>query len=160
MKVLVLDHWQVFGKIPLDRFIWDHIETQCHAPSQLPMLAPQVSTLMAAITKVINQSFRILCLNPGRQRRSLAISLRDWQLLQQDADFVDECCMQALEAKHMPPGPRHAFSHWVFRQLIAVVILHARRGVELELHYPDELKPTYWYMDHFLSLRGQVIDPI
>jgi len=154
MKKVLMCEWKLFGKIPLDQFIFDHIQSHFQLPDVV-LSVPQVPNIMTAITKVINQSFRILCLNPGRQHRSLAISLRDWHVLQQDGEFVDECIRVGLQ--HMGiVATAHAFSHWVFQQIIAVAAMHARRGIQLELHYPRELQAVYWYSDHFLRLQAQV----
>lgn len=154
VKVLVVSEWKVFGKHPLQIFIWDKIRSTFGLPDSV-LNVGEVEPLLVAITKVIHQSWRILCLNPGRQHRSLAISLRDWAVLQQQAELVDQCVTVQFSQQPQPPPP-HTFSHWVFRQMLSATIMHARRGIELQLHYPRELQIVMWFLDHFLQLDSHV----
>jgi len=150
-EILVMHEWMVLGNNPILEFVWSDMKD--YGVTDEMRNDPEVGPFMQKVGKVIRQMFRIFGLNRARQRRKLAVSFSDWAVLQSEAAMVDSRIYQAMPQL----GRYQPFMTWVLDQTLKLITVHTELGFELQLYAPPhEYRTMYWYLDHILTIRGQM----
>ncbi|KAH6851288.1 Mak10 subunit, NatC N-terminal acetyltransferase-domain-containing protein [Chaetomium sp. MPI-CAGE-AT-0009] len=104
--------------------------------------------------------FRAFCQNRCRVRRTLFHSLQDWEMVQADAEEIDQLLQLQTEEKpvtYPPLGgvPSHSLplSSWAYHYKLRLMEWTVQLGFELEIYQPDELAGMYWYLSHLSHTR-------
>ncbi|EAQ86987.1 hypothetical protein CHGG_08240 [Chaetomium globosum CBS 148.51] len=104
--------------------------------------------------------FRTFCQNRCRVRRTLFHSLQDWEMVQADAEEIDQLLQLQTEEKpitYPPLGgvPSHSLplSSWAYHYKLRLMEWTVQLGFELEIYQPDELPGMYWYLSHLSHTR-------
>lgn len=104
--------------------------------------------------------FRTFCQNRCRVRRTLFHSLQDWEMVQADAEEIDQLLQLQTEEKpitYPPLGgvPSHSLplSSWAYHYKLRLMEWTVQLGFELEIYQPDELAGMYWYLGHLSHTR-------
>ena len=94
--------------------------------------------------------FKVLCHNPGRQRRNLCKLLTDFDLLQNDCEIVDQEISELLDIP-----PTFTISSWMFDLKLSISIKILLIGFELDLYKPFEWTMMYWHINNSLQLQTE-----
>eukprot|EP01097_Dermamoeba_algensis_P004946 TRINITY_DN3158_c0_g1_i1.p1 TRINITY_DN3158_c0_g1~~TRINITY_DN3158_c0_g1_i1.p1 ORF type:complete len:781 (-),score=175.37 TRINITY_DN3158_c0_g1_i1:896-3160(-) len=137
---------KVFGKFPL--FDWiDQDMQQLLVPDSLLSL-PQTLSFKENASKLLISLFRIFNFNRARQRRKLLRSFDDWQIIQHEAEALDEIITNQTKSIDQTSPPCHMFMLWTLNKVLKVMILFLQLGFHLDLYAPYELSMVYCYMDY------------
>ncbi|KAI2611575.1 Mak10-domain-containing protein [Hypoxylon fragiforme] len=141
---------------------YDHIEVLADPRHQT---AAQMEIFRQRVAECYLDIFRIFCQNRCRVRRTLCHNIQEWDMLQADAEEIDQLLQVVLEEKPFTTdrselGFSLPLSSWAYiyklRQMEWVVQL----GFELEVYQTDELAGMYWYLNYLAKTRAQHGDRI
>lgn len=111
--------------------------------------------------------FRAFCQNRCRVRRTLFHSLQDWEMVQADAEEIDQMLQLQTEEKPLvyPPSGGEAshslpLSSWAYHYKLRLMEWTVQLGFELEIYQPDELAGMYWYLSHLARTRARHLERI
>ncbi|AEO61343.1 hypothetical protein MYCTH_2311397 [Thermothelomyces thermophilus ATCC 42464] len=111
--------------------------------------------------------FRAFCQNRCRVRRTLFHSLQDWEMVQADAEEIDQLLQLQTEEKPLvyPPSGDEAshslpLSSWAYHYKLRLMEWTVQLGFELEIYQADELAGMYWYLSHLSKTRARHLERI
>ncbi len=109
--------------------------------------------------------FRIFCHNPGRQRRNLVKVIADLEMLQAEAESLDEELAALTKEKPLRLAgglQSHAFtiSSWIFYLKMDCIIRLQFLGFGLDLYKPYEWPLIYWHLDYLLYVQNEHLTTI
>lgn len=119
-----------------------------------------VSDMLARLELPYLDYYKILCHNPGRQRRNLCKILTDFDVLQNDAEVADQELATLLmeEPKLLSNGMTSlafTLSSWVFSTKLDISLSIFFIGFETDLYKPFEWAMIYWQIDNTLYLQNE-----
>ncbi|CCG80564.1 putative Amino-acid N-acetyltransferase subunit Mak10 [Taphrina deformans PYCC 5710] len=102
--------------------------------------------------------FKILCHNPGRQRRNLCKILTDFDILQAESEEADQSlAMLCGEVPKLLSNGHTSLSFpissWVFSTKLDISTTILLCGFEADLYRPFEWVMMYWQLDNILYLH-------
>ncbi|KAL2195676.1 Mak10 subunit, NatC N-terminal acetyltransferase-domain-containing protein [Corynascus similis CBS 632.67] len=111
--------------------------------------------------------FRAFCQNRCRVRRTLFHSLQDWEMVQTDAEEIDQLLQLQTEEKPLvyPPSGGVAshslpLSSWAYHYKLRLMEWTVQLGFELEIYQPSELAGMYWYLSYLSKTRARHLERI
>ncbi|KAL8397561.1 hypothetical protein RB594_004318 [Gaeumannomyces avenae] len=109
--------------------------------------------------------FRAFCQNRCRIRRNFCHAIQEWELLQVDAEEVDQLLQVQLDEKPMvsqssEPAYSLPLSSWAYLYKLRLMEWIVQLGFELEVYQPDELGGMYWYLAYLAQKRMQHVERI
>lgn len=124
-----------------------------------------VTSTLARLELPFLDYFKILCHNPGRQRRNLCKILADFDVLQAESELVDQQLADLVgeSPKRLSNGHTSlsfTLSSWVFNTKLDVSCAILLIGFETELYRPFEWSMIYWHLDNLLYLQYEHLGSI
>lgn len=119
-----------------------------------------VSGMLTRLEPPFFDLFKVLCHNPGRQRRNLCKILIDFDILQAEAEVVDQDLAVLVNEKPKRLANGHTslaftISSWIFSIKLDICQSILFMGQETELYKPIEWSMIYWHIDNFLFLQNE-----
>lgn len=121
-----------------------------------------VSNLVTAVEPYYLDLFKVLCHNPGRQRRNLCKILTDLDVLQAEAEIVDEhlsriICEQPKILSNGRTSLSYPISSWILNVKLDICQDILFLGQETDLYKPHEWSMIYWHLDNFLDIQNEML---
>lgn len=110
---------------------------------------------------------RTFCQNRCRVRRTLCHIIREWEILQFDAEEIDQIIQIKSQERPMElSGGTDAaldsyalpLSSWTYYYKLQQMEWIVQFGFELEVYQPDEFAGMYWYLNYLAKSRVQHVD--
>lgn len=119
-----------------------------------------VSEILNRIDPQFLDYYKVLCHNPGRQRRNLCKILVDFDVLQAEAEVIDQdlAALVAEEPKRLANGNTSLsfpISSWIFNTKLDICLLILFMGFETDLYKPFEWSVIYWHLENFYFLQSE-----
>ena len=124
-------------------------------------IAAQMELFRQRVTDPYLDLFRIFCQNRCRVRRALCHSIREWDMLQADAEVVDQLVQVVLDepslvtAQQGDIGHQLPLSSWAYLYKLRQMEWIVQLGFELDIYQPEELAGMYWYLSYLAKTRAQ-----
>jgi hypothetical protein len=103
--------------------------------------------------------FRAFCQNRCRVRRTLFHSIQDWEMVQLNAEEIDQILQTATEETPLmykgTPSYSLPLSSWAYFYKLRLMEWIVQLGFELEIYQPDELAGMYRYLSYLAKNRAQ-----
>ena len=159
------------GSILLERSN-DDIDTDADAdtPSPRALIAQNMENFRKRAADPFLDIIRTFCQNRCRVRRTLCHMIGEWEVLQLDAENIDQEIQlhtgeTALRYVSLNDGPEIAapplpLSSWTYLYKVRQMEWIVQFGFELEVYQPDELAGMYWYLNYLSKARVQHVDRI
>ncbi|KAK3372869.1 Mak10 subunit, NatC N-terminal acetyltransferase-domain-containing protein [Lasiosphaeria ovina] len=134
-------------------------------------IAHQMETFRHRAAQSYLDIFRALCQNRCRVRRTLCHSIQDWEMVQADAEEIDQLLQvqldeqpiiyqTALASAGSDPAYSLPLSSWAYLYKLRLMEWIVQLGFELETYQPDELAGMYWYLSYLAKTRAQHVERI
>lgn len=113
--------------------------------------------------------FRTFCQNRSRVRRTLCHTVQDWEVLQTEAEDMDQLLqvqieeipvMRNISGRGQVPTYSLPLSSWSYLYKLKQMEWILQLGFELNVYQPDELAGMYWYLNHLAKSRVEHVDRI
>ena len=146
----------------LDRS-YDHIEAKSDPRNQI---AAQMELFRSRVTEPYLDLYRTFCQNRCRVRRALCHSIREWDMLQADAEETDQLLQLVLDEQPLVTAERGDIGHqlplssWAYLYKLRQMEWIVQLGFELAVYQPEELAGMYWYLNYLAKTRAQHGDRI
>lgn len=104
-------------------------------------------------------TYRALCLNGCRIRRTFCHALQEWDVLQSQVEELDTIIQQALQERateYLPGSPAtYSFplSSWVYHHKLNMLQLTVQMGFDQMIYAPHELASMYWYLSSICDIH-------
>ncbi|KAK9765100.1 N-alpha-acetyltransferase, non-catalitic subunit [Basidiobolus ranarum] len=166
-SALYSDH-RILGRLPVFYFLRDSIIQSMHPPLEI-MESPLgnnnhkevytlVNNLLTRAAKPFIDTFKVYCQNRSRQRRVMCKLLREWEVLQEEAENIDERfhVIFKYDASSLP----FFYSSWIYHRKLSLMVQIAQLGFDLELFAEYEFLMMYWHMDYLIGAHSQHLDRV
>ncbi|OJJ50594.1 hypothetical protein ASPZODRAFT_106353 [Penicilliopsis zonata CBS 506.65] len=180
LQTIVFSDMRVLGSLSIKNFMYDdlaqlvlphNILLQANMDNiELPSdprfrIAQQMDDFVKRFSQPFLDTFRSICLNRCRFRRTLCHTAVDWDTLQMEAEELDtELRALTLEPPLKLHGGEPAYSYplssWAYHQKLTQLRTILQLGFELSIYAPEELPGMYWYLSHICSAHLAHIDRI
>eukprot|EP00941_MAST-03F_sp_MAST-3F-sp1_P001486 g1486.t1 len=127
------------------------------------LLIPEVQQYISRVLKPVYDVMKLKCLCRPRQRRRLRHMFSEWSMLQENADYLDNCLNargllegineQRESKENAVIGPTRLFGLWNLEMSFEMMVHWVLLGLELDLHSRHELDSIYWYLDYLLGAQ-------
>ena len=133
-------------------------------------IAQQMELFRQRVAQWYLDIFRSFCQNRCRVRRTLFHAVRDWEVVQMDAEEIDHMLREHTKEKPVlyPPASGSAaaaagaepayslpLSSWAYHYKLRLMEWIVQLGFELEIYQADELAGMYWYLSYLARARAQ-----
>ncbi|KAF4969375.1 hypothetical protein FZEAL_10235 [Fusarium zealandicum] len=129
------------------------------------IMAQQMELFRQRAAQPFLDVLRTFCQNRCRVRRTLCHIIRDWEILQADAEEIDHIIQVKNKERPMKQGsgmdgmPIETYSlplsSWTYLYKMRQMEWIVQLGFELEVYQPDELAGMYWYLNYLAKWRVQ-----
>lgn len=152
-----------------DSILLDPINDTIEAPHQPRfIIANHMELFRQRAAQSYLDIFRTFCQNRCRVRRTLFHALQDWEMLQADAEEIDELLQPHADEKLVIYPPRSGgtptgsmpLSSWAYHYKLQLMQWTVQLGFELEIYQPNELASMYWYLAYLAQTHTHHIDRI
>ncbi|KAK4142788.1 Mak10 subunit, NatC N-terminal acetyltransferase-domain-containing protein [Dichotomopilus funicola] len=152
-----------------DSILLDPINDTIEAPHQPRfIIASHMEIFRQRAAQSYLDIFRAFCQNRCRVRRTLFHSLQDWEMLQAEAEEIDELLQPHADEKLLVYPPRTGgiptgsmpLSSWAYHYKLQLMQWTVQLGFELEIYQPNELASMYWYLAYLAQTHIYHIDRI
>ncbi|ORY01708.1 Mak10-domain-containing protein [Basidiobolus meristosporus CBS 931.73] len=166
-SALYSDH-RILGRLPVFYFVRDSIIESVRPPLEVVELPSGDSShkeLYSLVTGFITRAakpfidtFKVYCQNRSRQRRVMCKLLREWEILQEEAEHIDEQ-FHAVFKSNAASLP-FFYSSWVYHRKLSMMIQVAQLGFDLELFAEYEYLMMFWHLDYLYGAYSQHLERI
>lgn len=142
---------------------YDRIEAKSDPRNQI---AAQMELFRSRVTEPYLDLYRIFCQNRCRVRRALCHSIREWDMLQADAEETDQLLQVVLDEQPLVTAERGDIGHqlplssWAYLYKLRQMEWIVQLGFELAVYQSEELAGMYWYLNYLAKTRAQHGDRI
>ncbi|EEQ34004.1 conserved hypothetical protein [Microsporum canis CBS 113480] len=177
---LLLLNGQVLGILPAKKFccgsmkdlvlpfspLFDPSNDEVEAPSSPKFqIAKQMDVFIQRMAQPFIDSYRTICLNRCRIRRTLCHNIVDWDRLQAEAEECDtQLRTWTLEAPIYIHGDEPTYTYplssWTYHYKLQQMRLVIQLGFELSVYSSGEFQGMYWYLSHLCSTHLVHLDRI
>ncbi|EZF34210.1 hypothetical protein H109_03102 [Trichophyton interdigitale MR816] len=146
--------------------LFDPKNKEVEAPSNPKFhIAKQMETFLQGMTQPFIDSYRTICLNRCRVRRTLCHNIVDWDRLQAEAEECDtQLRTWTLETPIYLHGEEPTYTYplssWTYHYKLQQMRLVAQLGFELSMYSLGEFQGMYWYLSHLCSTHLVHLDRI
>ncbi|EFR00787.1 hypothetical protein MGYG_03791 [Nannizzia gypsea CBS 118893] len=177
---ILLLNGQVLDNLPAEKFcsgsmkdlvlpfspVFDTKNEEVEVPSNPKFqIAKQMGSFIQRMTQPFIDSYRTVCLNRCRVRRTLCHNIVDWDRLQAEAEECDTqlrtWTMETPIYLHgEEPTYTYPLSSWTYHYKLQQMRLVAQLGFELSMYSLGEFQGMYWYLSHICSTHLVHLDRI
>ncbi|KAH6563166.1 hypothetical protein BASA61_008006 [Batrachochytrium salamandrivorans] len=122
-----------------------------------PRMKDILTHLNMRCTEAFEYNLNIFCFNQSRQRRRLAKAIQMWELLQQEAESLDQELQTALFGAETS---QFYFTRWIYLQKLHALILFYSMGFKLGLYSINEYPMIFWYLTELHNVRANCVQAI
>jgi N-alpha-acetyltransferase 35, NatC auxiliary subunit len=132
-------------------------------------IAHHMESFRQRVAQAYLDILRTFCQNRCRVRRTLCHIVSEWELIQMDAEEVDQILQVQINEQPVviqsASGDSIAqyslpLSSWAYLNKIRQMEWIVQLGFELEVYQPDELAGMYWYLNYLAKSRVQHLERI
>lgn len=131
------------------------------------IMATKMEAFRARVAIPYINLLRTMCQNRCRYRRVLMHSIMEWDIIQLDAEDLDQELVQFTNEEAIVDGkvsdqPIWAFplSSWAYHHKLRQMETLVQLGFELQVYQPDELAGMYWYLHYLAKTRSGHLERI
>ncbi|KAI1325644.1 Mak10-domain-containing protein [Xylariaceae sp. FL0255] len=156
----IIDHDVSICVLPAGPHIdrdFDEVEVPTDPRHQI---AAQMEIFRQRVADVYLDTFRILCQNRCRVRRTLYHHIQEWDALEVDIGEIEDRLREPLQdpslvEKPLPEMTNLPLTSWAYLYKLRQMEWIVQFGFELSVYAPDELAWMYYYLKVLASLRAQ-----
>ncbi|OAX84148.1 hypothetical protein ACJ72_01475 [Emergomyces africanus] len=180
VQSLLVHDMEILGAVDVKDFFYDALaelvlpysqlldrkNEEVEAPSNSRFqIAKHMDNFVKRAAQAFVDTYRTVCLNRCRVRRTLCHTITDWDVLQAEAeDFDVHLRTLTLEPPIILHGdePTYAYplSSWTYHEKLRQLRLILQLGFELSIYSPEEMPKMYWYLSHICSTHLAHLDRI
>ncbi|KAI1262347.1 Mak10-domain-containing protein [Xylariaceae sp. FL1019] len=126
------------------------------------LISSQMEVFRQRVADVYLDTFRFLCQNRCRVRRTLCHHIQEWDAMEADVGEIEERLKGPL-SEIAQPGQDFTFlplTSWAYVYKLQQMEWVVQLGFELTVYQPDELASMYYYLKGLATLRAQHIESI
>ncbi|KAI0156424.1 Mak10-domain-containing protein [Xylariaceae sp. FL1272] len=126
------------------------------------LISSQMEIFRQRVADAYLDTFRFLCQNRCRIRRTLCHHIQEWDAMEADVGEIEERLKGPL-SEIPQPGQDPTFlplTSWAYIYKLQQMEWVVQLGFELTVYQPDELAGMYYYLKRLAALRAQHIEYI